>query len=252
MKVLLPLFAVIGVTFHDCKGTSVCNSRQPNLVFPFVAAKDGRESTTIVDHFEKFRRRILRASIAGTLCLSLSTPINLMPCYGDSIVWTDRNRLAAETWKAVDEGYLDRTFGGQDWFAMRQSVVKKNYKSDEELYQSLSAMLSKLGDKYTSKLYRTAFICILPRLMEKYNIGFLTPAQYDALLSSATGQLIGIGMELEVLTPASAEGVTVVARTEEGSPAQEAGLLQGDVIVNVDGTPANKLSPEEIAVLSRY
>ena len=46
-------------------------------------------------------------------------------------------------------------------------------------------------------------------------------------------------------------GTTVVARTEDGSPAQEAGLLRGDIILNVDGTPADNLSPEEIAALSR-
>lgn len=73
-----------------------------------------------------------------------------LPVIADSS-WTDRNRLAAETWRAVDEGYLDRTFGGQDWFKLRKEVVKKDYKSDEELYQSLTAMLSKLGDKYTRK-----------------------------------------------------------------------------------------------------
>ena len=28
------------------------------------------------------------------------------------VVWTDQNRLAAETWKAVDEGFYDRTFNG--------------------------------------------------------------------------------------------------------------------------------------------
>lgn len=43
-----------------------------------------------------------------------------------------------------------------------------------------------------------------------------------------------------------------MARTEDGSPAQEAGLLRGDIILNVDGTPADKLSPEEIAALSRF
>mmetsp|Transcript_32450 Transcript_32450/g.44314 ORF Transcript_32450/g.44314 Transcript_32450/m.44314 type:complete len:114 (+) Transcript_32450:74-415(+) len=77
--------------------------------------------------------------------------IPLTPVIAEDVVWTDRNRLAAETWRAVDEGYFDRTFGGQDWFKLRQSVVKKKYTSDNELYQSLSEMVSKLGDKYTSK-----------------------------------------------------------------------------------------------------
>jgi len=87
-------------------------------------------------------------------------------------------------------------------------------------------------------------------------IGFLTPAQYEALVSSATGQLIGIGMELEPVPPYEDKsklplGTTIVARTEDGSPAEEAGLQRGDIILNVDGTVADRLSPEEVASLSR-
>ena len=57
---------------------------------------------------------------------------------------------------------------------------------------------------------------------------------------------------METKSTALLQGTTVVARTEDGSPAQEAGLLRGDIILNVDGTPADKLSPEEIAALSRF
>ena len=39
--------------------------------------------------------------------------------------WTDRNRLAAETWRTVDENFLDRTFNGQDWLKLRMNVVKR-------------------------------------------------------------------------------------------------------------------------------
>lgn len=140
--------------------------------------------------------------------------------------WTDRNRLAAETWRTVDELYFDRTFNGQDWFKLRQDVVKKNYGSDEELYSSLQTMVSKLGDKYTR---------------------YLTPAQYSALLNSARGEFVGIGVELI----ANDVGGTVIDRVEDGSPAQAAGLRKGDTISNVDGTDTKYLSPEETAAILR-
>lgn len=140
--------------------------------------------------------------------------------------WTDRNRLAAETWRAVDEIYLDRTFNGQDWFRLRQDVVKRDYKSDEELYSSLKSMVSKLGDRYTR---------------------YLTPAQYSALVNSATGELIGLGAELI----ADDAGGTVIARMEDASPAKEAGLMQGDRILNVDGVDTSNSSPEEVAAVMR-
>jgi len=85
----------------------------------------------------------------------LNLIIPATPVIAEELVWTDRNRLAAETWRAIDEGYFDRTFGGQDWYKLRQSVVKKKYTSDNELYQSLSEMVSKLGDKYTSNFFTT-------------------------------------------------------------------------------------------------
>ena len=92
--------------------------------------------------------------------------------------WTDRNRLAAEAWRAVDEIYYDRTFNGNDWFKLRQEIVKKDYKTDEEVYKNIASMLTKLGDKYTR---------------------FLAPAQYTALMNSAQGELTGVGLELQVI-----------------------------------------------------
>ena len=89
--------------------------------------------------------------------------------------WTERQQLAAETWKQVDEGFYDRTFNGQDWFKLRQSVVKRKYSSDEEVYEALKDMLGKLGDQYTR---------------------YLTPIQYSTLLNSAKGELTGVGLEL--------------------------------------------------------
>lgn len=59
-------------------------------------------------------------------------------------------------------------------------------------------------------------------------------------------------MELEAAqAPAEGKPVTVVVRTEDGSPAQLAGVMKGDIIVNMDGTPAEGLTPEEIAALAR-
>ena len=57
-------------------------------------------------------------------------------------------------------------------------------------------------------------------------------------------------MELEATTTTSPAGVVIV-RTEDGSPAQLAGLKRGDVVVNMDGSDAAGLSPEEVAALAR-
>jgi len=47
--------------------------------------------------------------------------------------WDDRNRLTAEVWRAIDEMYYDRTFNKQDWFKLRQDLVKRKFKDDAEV-----------------------------------------------------------------------------------------------------------------------
>lgn len=139
------------------------------------------------------------------------------------------NRLAAQTWRTVDDLFYDRTFNGQDWLQMRKDVVKRKYASEQEAYSALDAMVAKLGDKYTR---------------------FLTPAQYSAIMNSATGELVGIGVELSNSADANALGV-LIPNVEESSPAQEAGLKAGDLLVNVDGTSVLGKSAEETALLVR-
>ena len=173
------------------------------------------------NHFLQLKR-ITSAAVAS---FTVATSIGTLPALADD-VWTDRNRLAAETWKAVDEAFYERTFNGNDWFKLRQSVVKRDYKSDEDVYVSLKDMLSKLGDQYTR---------------------FLTPIQYSTILNSAKGELTGVGVEL---LPKE-NGEVQVVQVFEDSPAQGSGLVVGDVVRNVDGNDAAGLSAEEIASYMR-
>lgn len=146
--------------------------------------------------------------------------------------WDDRNRLAAEVWRTVDDLFYDRSFNNVDWFKLRQSTVRKHYSSDAELYASLQDMVGRLGDKYTR---------------------YLSPAQYAALLSSSQGSLVGLGVELGSLPASDSKGSSIVVlRVEEASPAQASGIQEGDVVLNVDGLDASKVSAEEIAAAMRY
>ena len=80
----------------------------------------------------------------------LVTPISTLPSHAagyESL--SPEQKFVAETWRTVDATYLDRTFNGQDWFQIRQDLVKKKYKNFEEAQMEVSNMMSKLGDKYT-------------------------------------------------------------------------------------------------------
>lgn len=173
----------------------------------------------------RFLPRFLAPRVVNRVLASLflaTTPVS--SAFGAD--WTERNRLAAETWRAVDEVYVDRTFNGKDWFQLRQDVVKRSYKSDDEVYAALKAMLANLGDKYTR---------------------YLPPAQYTTLMNSAVGELTGVGLELL----GQEDGGVRVVNIADGSPAVGSGISPGDVLVNVDGTATTGLSPEEVAALIR-
>ena len=126
------------------------------------------------DSMSAFWKKKFRSAVGLVIGCSMLVSSNSPVMAGE---WTDQNRLAAEAWRAVDEIYYDRTFNGNDWFKLRQEIVKKDYKTDEEVYKNIAAMLTKLGDKYTR---------------------FLAPAQYTALMNSAQGELTGVGLELQV------------------------------------------------------
>jgi carboxyl-terminal processing protease len=174
-------------------------------------------------------KQSLSRNIRNTLVvLGSSLALNQQQAHAEDLsYWNDRNRLAAEIWRAVDENYNDRTFNNQDWFKLRKELVKKEYDTDEEVYSAISKMLSKLGDKYTR---------------------FLPPAAYNALFNSAAGELTGVGLELL----GKDNGDVQVSNIADGSPAAFLGsVLPGDIIMNVDGSSTIGLSPEEVASLIR-
>lgn len=85
----------------------------------------------------------------ATCALIVSTSVPYIALAED---FDDRSRVAAEAWRKVDELFFDRTFNGQDWFQLRQKLVKKHYTSDSELFANLKQVFSQLGDKYTRYL----------------------------------------------------------------------------------------------------
>jgi carboxyl-terminal processing protease len=196
----------------------------------------GAADTAAMHLFQDVKKRVVNGAVVALISTSCAVAACICPEVASAAdsKWTDRNRLVSETWRAVDENFLDRTFNKQDWLKMRMDAVKHQYNSDDEVYESLKNMLGKLGDRYTR---------------------YLPPAQYSALMNSATGDVTGVGLELALLE----DGSVQVNNIAEGSPASalkadketDKQVLPGDIILNVDGTPALGLSAEEVAALIR-
>lgn len=165
------------------------------------------------------------------LCLSLvilfgqPAPPALAAGYGSL---SDEQKAVAEAWRLVDNSYLDRTFNGQDWFKVRQDMVKKKYKSMDEAQKEISDMVSKLGDKYTR---------------------YLSPSKYQSIVDSATGTLAGVGIEISV----NKQDQRVMASdVEPNSPAAAAGIQSNDIFLEVDGAKFDSTStPDDVAVKLR-
>ncbi|VEU33367.1 unnamed protein product [Pseudo-nitzschia multistriata] len=164
-------------------------------------------------------------SLATTLFLGPLTP---EPAHASSYAaFTPEQKLVTEAWRTVDSTYVDRTFNGQDWFKMRQDLVKKKYRSMDEAQDAVAKMMSTLGDKYTK---------------------YLTPAKYQSLVDTATGTLAGVGVEIAT----NKDEIPIVSDVEPNSPAQKAGLLPKDVFVEGGGAKFDKSStPDDVALRLR-
>ncbi len=170
------------------------------------------------------------ASIAGAaLTMSLCfAPFSSEPAIASGYdSFTPEQKMVTEAWREVDATYLDRTFNGQDWFQMRQDLVKQKYKTMDDAHDAVANMMSKLGDKYTR---------------------YLTPAKYQSMVDSATGTLAGIGVEIAT----NKDQLAIVSDVEPDSPAQKAGLLPKDVFLEGGGAKFDASStPDDVATQLR-
>jgi carboxyl-terminal processing protease len=171
------------------------------------------------------------AATVGSVALAMSlccVPFISEPAHASGYSsLSPEQKFVAEAWREVDATYLDRTFNGQDWFQMRQALVKTKYKSMDDAHDAVGAMMSKLGDKYTR---------------------YLTPAKYQSMVDAATGTLAGIGVEIAT----NKELLPIVSDVEPNSPAQKAGLLPKDVFLEGGGSKFDKTStPDDVATRLR-
>ncbi len=78
--------------------------------------------------------------------------------------------------------------------------------------------------------------------LEDPHTSYLSPDSLDDMLIHTTGSFSGIGVEIT-----EDEGEILILRVIGGSPSEEAGLLKGDRIVKVEGSPTLELSLDEAA-----
>ena len=124
-------------------------------------------------------------------------------------IYIDRQNSNAITSSQIDKADLQLI--NQAWDIIHQKYVDQSVVTPQNLtYGAIGGMVDSLGDTGHSV--------------------FLTPKEVQQENDAIQGQLQGIGVTVQ-----EKNGNVVIVAPIEGSPAQKAGLVSGDIIVSVDG-----------------
>ncbi len=131
---------------------------------------------------------------------------------------SDSKQLVLDAWTLVNEGFYDpEKFDEIQWKRIRQKTLQKQIETSEEAYSAIEDMLKPLDDPYTR---------------------ILRPKDYELLKSSNFGSEInGVGLQLGEDDNKKIKVISTIG----GSPAEEAGIISGDLIEKVNGISSEEL-----------
>lgn len=128
--------------------------------------------------------------------------------------------LYDDVWGLINTKYVDQTDNMQDWNSWRHKY-DRYIKTDEDAYVAIETMLTSLDDPYTK---------------------FLDPKSFAEETSSIKGSLKGIGIQIAVK-----DGKLMVIAPIEDSPAEKAGLLADDEVLQINGESTKGMSIDKAA-----
>ena len=141
--------------------------------------------------------------------------------------FTEEQKLLLQSWRIVNQSYVDETFNHQNWWKLREKFVKKPLRDRDETYTAIESMLATLDDPFTR---------------------LLRPEQYHSLQVNTSGELSGVGLQINVNPETKLiEVITPLA----GSPAEAAGIQPRDSILEIDGVDTKTISLDEAAAKMR-
>ena len=132
--------------------------------------------------------------------------------------YTTEQDILLQSWRIVNQAYIDETFNHQNWWFKKQELLEKPLTNREETYQAITEMLASLDDPYTR---------------------LLPPQQYRSLKLNTSGELSGVGLQID-LEPQT--GQLEVVTPLAGSPAETAGIQAHDRILAINDKNTAKLT----------
>ncbi len=145
----------------------------------------------------------------------------------DAQAFTEEQKLMLQSWRIVNQSYLDETFNHQNWWKLREKFIKKPLRDREETYAAIEEMLATLDDPFTR---------------------LLRPEQYHSLQVNTSGELSGVGLQINVNPETK---LIEVISPLAGSPAEAAGIEPRDSILEIDGIDTTTITLDEAAAKMR-
>ena len=108
-------------------------------------------------------------------------------------------------------------------FAVSSST--EEISTEDKIHGAISGLVRSYGDPYTA---------------------YLPPSDAAAFDEDISGNFSGVGMEVGMR-----DGYVTVIAPLTGTPAEEAGILTGDVIASIDGTPTDNISVDKAVQMIR-
>lgn len=158
-----------------------------------------------------------------TLVVSFFLLFNWFAWTPDANAFTENQKLLLQSWRLVNQSYLDDTFNHQNWWLLRQDLLKRPLHNREETYDTIDEMLATLDEPFTR---------------------LLRPEQYHNLQVSTAGELSGVGLQINI-NPDT--GNLEVVSPLAGSPAESAGIKARDRILKIDDIETTTLTLDEAA-----
>lgn len=132
--------------------------------------------------------------------------------------------LFLKTWRIIKNSYYDPEMNKQDWQRWKDRYLDE-INSIEDATVAINSMLASLDDPYSI---------------------FMDAEEFSEQMNQIDSKINGIGVHISYES-----GKVIVFSVIEGSPAQKAGLKNGDIIIKVDDKDTQGLNIQTVASLIR-
>lgn len=133
-------------------------------------------------------------------------------------------KLFDKAWKIISKDYYEPTLNHQNWARWKTHYHGK-IKTDDDAKVAIDSMIASLNEPYTR---------------------FMNKREFDELTTSITSKIYGIGVNIY-----SNAGKIEIFNVIPSTPADLAGIKQGDIIATVDSKDTNGMNISEVANLVR-